>query len=290
MKTPPAPRVRDAIARVFIIAYREDTRRLEETLRAEGLEVIVQRQAGGESLKNVSPNLRCLINHADAWKKAADLDGLSLFVETDFAPCLGFGGLPLPFDPALHGPRSWAYLYAGGPRIYERLESGHLLAHACSTVAYCMPPEVARMGLAYVEQLRSRHPDWSIYHPFDTELQWHLMGMGARAFVPLRQLGEHGGKPNPEHFAIGMGASLFRRLLARLGIGLNHYADVLAGPLAFLPLYAGESRIRYLLTRIEGRAFGWARFLAGKTVSSLASPPRCSRIALYRTSLLRLIF
>lgn len=264
MNPPDGPSLASAIARVFIVAHREDTSRLERVLREQGMEVRVLRQEHDAITRTFSPNLRCLLNHAAGWEIAATTEGLSLFVEADFAPCRDFGRLPLPFDPEQHGDHSWAYIYAGGPRIYSRLPTGHLLGHACSTVAYVMPPRVAGLALRYVEKLRERHADWRIYHPFDTELQWHLMGMGARAFVPWRQLGEHGGRPNPEHFRTGMGASRARRLLARLGIGLNHYADTLLAPLAFPPDYAEGSAWRLKRTRLEGWATGVLRLFAGK--------------------------
>lgn len=289
MNPPPGPPLAQAIARVFIVAYREDTTRLETELRSQGFPVSVLRQEHDALTRTFSPNLRCLLNHASGWALAAEAPGLSLFVEADFAPCRDFGRLPLPFNPTIHGDHSWAYIYAGGPRIYERLPSGHLLAHACSTVAYVMPPRVARLGLAYVEKLRDRHPDWTRYHPFDTELQWHLMGAGARAFVPWRQLGEHGGRPNPEHFRIGMGAGRFRRALARLGVGVNHYADTLVGPLAFLPDYAEGSRCRAARVRLEGWIVGLLRMLAGKTAIPYRELPLPRRASLRWHCALRMV-
>lgn len=289
MKPPPGPPLAQAIARVFIVAYREDTTRLEAELRAQGFAVSVLRQELDAHTRTFSPNLRCLLNHASGWAIAAEAPGLSLFIEADFAPCRAFGRLPLPFDPALHGEHAWAYIYAGGPRIYEQLPSGHLLAHACSTVAYVMPPGVARFALDYVAELKVSHPDWSVYYPFDTVIQWYLMGRGARAFVPWRQLGEHGGLSNPEHFRFGMGASSFRRLLAYAGVGLNHHADNLAGPLAILPLYAQGRRPRLWRTRIEGRLFGWYRLLYGQTVAPLAPLSLPRRLNLYWRCALRLL-
>ena len=289
MSTPPAPRIRDAVARVFVVAYRENTDRLETELLRQGLATTVLRQEHDEITREFSPNLRCLLNHAAGWELAARAEGLSLFVEADFAPCRDFGDLPLPFDPVLHGDAAWAYLYAGGPRIYAREATGHLLAHACSTVAYVMSPRVARMGLVYLADLRVRHGDWRRYHAFDTELQWYLMGYGARAYVPWRQLGEHGGRPNPEHFRTGMGASRFRRLLASFGVGVNHYADALAGPLAFSPDYAEGRALRQLRIRIEGRVVGWLRLLLGKTIQPISPLSRPARLSLAWHCLHRLL-
>jgi hypothetical protein len=289
MNAPPAPRIRDAVARVFIVAHREKTARLENELGRQGLAVTVLRKEDDAITREFSPNLRCLLNHAAGWEIAARSEGLSLFVEADFAPCRDFGNLPLPFDPSLHGDAAWAYVYAGGPRIYAREASGHLLAHACSTVAYVVPPRVARMGLVYLADLRNRHPDWRLYHAFDTELQWYLMGYGAKAYVPWRQLGEHGGRPNPEHFGTGMGASRLRRLLARAGVGLNHYADALAGPLAFSPDYAAGGRLRLLRIRAEGRVTGLLRLLLGKTMKPITPLSRRERLSLAWCCLRRLV-
>jgi hypothetical protein len=62
--------------------------------------------------------------------------------------------------------------------------------------------------------------------------------------------GEHGGLMNREH--------------GRSGVRGWHQADVLAGPLHFLPLYAHGSRARYGAVRALARARGWYRFLYGK--------------------------
>jgi hypothetical protein len=289
MSVPPSPQIRVAVARVFVVAHRENTNRLEDELVSQGLTVSVLRQEHDAITREFSPNLRCLLNHAVGWEIAARSEGLSLFVESDFTPCRNFGNLLLPFDPALHGNAAWGYLYAGGPRIYAREATGHLLAHACSTVAYVMPPRVAQMGLAYLAELRTRHPDWRRYHAFDTELQWHLMGYGARAYVPWRQLGEHGGIANLEHIGTGMGASCVRRWFAHLGIGRNHYADALAESLAFPPEYSHGSCLRLLRIRIEGRATGLLRLLLGKTISPIAPLSLRARLALTWHGLHRLL-
>jgi len=289
MRAPASPQLRAAVARVFIVAHHENTRRLEEELVSQGLAVSVLRQKHDAITREFSPNLRCLLNHASGWEIAARSEGLSLFVEADFTPCENFGDLPLPFDPALHGDAAWAYLYAGGPRIYAREVTGHLLAHACSTVAYVMSSRVAQMGLTYLAELRKRHPDWRRYHAFDTELQWHLMGYGARAYVPWRQLGEHGGIANLEHIGTGMGASRLRRLLARVGIGKNHYADALVGALAFPPEYSRGNYLRLVRVRFEGRATGLLRLLFGKTICPIAPLSLGARLTLTWHGLRRLL-
>ena len=280
MKSPPGPELRKAITRAFIIAYREDTTRLENELGEQGIETCVLRQQHDASLSGYSPQMLCLLNHASAWERSSAEQGLTLFIEADFVPCRNFGHLPLPFDPSAQGELAWSYIYAGGPRIYECLPSGHFLAHACSSVAYVMPPAVARLGLAYVEELRVRHPDWKVYYPWDTEIQWHLMGKGARAFVPWRQLGEHGGLPNPEHARNYGGLGFFRRALARGGIGINHRADALAAPLAFLPDYARGKRSALFKMRVEGRITGILRLLCGKMVAPLGPTTPSQRLLL----------
>ncbi|HTJ78578.1 MAG TPA: hypothetical protein VL357_06240 [Rariglobus sp.] len=272
--------LRTAIARAFVIAHREDTSRLEAELRLQGIKTHVLRQDPDPHILTFSAQMRCLLNHANAWKRAAESEGLTLFIEADFVPCRGFGGLSLPFDPSLHGELAWCYLYAGGPRIYSRLPSGHFLAHACGCVAYVMPPKVARLAHIYTEELRIRHPEWNIYHPWDTEIQWYLMGDGARAFIPRKQFGEHGGHSNPEHAYTAVGRRPARRLLARAGIGVNHHADSLAAPLAFLPNYSRGRRLLFWRTRAEGRATGMLRFFCGKMACPLGKPPLIQRLSL----------
>ncbi len=93
------------------------------------------------------------------------------------------------------------------------------------------------------------------------------MGMGAKCFMPYRQYGEHGGVSNPEHAKSLIGFAKRITILGRLGLGKNHHAETLYGPLQFLPLYAGGSRIRFLVIRLEAKVIGLLRLLGGRVVS-----------------------
>jgi hypothetical protein len=115
------------------------------------------------------------------------------------------------------------------------------------------------------------------------------MGKGGKCFMAYRQFGEHGGMPNKEHRSAPTGILIRLPLVSRLGIGLNHHADVLRAPLKFLPAYATGSRLRYWRKRAEGRTLGFLRLVAGRTVAPLNPMSGAARLRLYGTALVRLL-
>lgn len=254
------------LAQSLIIAYREDTSELERALAAEGVSARVLRPAYTEVELTYSRTIRCLLNHANAWRAAADAPGLTLIVEADFVPCVGFGDLPLPWDPAARGDQAWGYLYSAAPRIFGCLPDGTLPGHSATTVAYVVSPCVAAWLCDYVREEMTRHGDLTTYSLWDTQYQWHMMGRGATCFMPFRNYGEHGGIANREHGQAGIGVAKRVRLLSWLGVGRNHHADVLYARLKFLPLYAQGSRRRLWRTRLEAKLLGWLKLLTGRIV------------------------
>jgi hypothetical protein len=275
---PRPPALKDCVERVCILAWREDTGRLEQALAAEGFRVEVVRATYSAEEMAASRVIRCLLNHRGVWARCAAQAGLWMTVEADFVPCRGLGSLPLPYPWELRH-RAWAWLYAGGPRLYERLPGGGLRGHACATVAGVMGPEVAAALVDFADAEIAQRGLASL-SPWDTYLQYHLKKRGLLSFFPFRQYGEHGGIPNPEHATAGMGQNG------------AHQADALWGPLHFLPAYAKGSRLRYGCFRARAKALGAARFLTGRFVEPLTlrrAPDGRTRLRLLATGIHRLL-
>src|SRR5262249_12902477 len=81
---------------VVIVAHREDTAPLTKALLAEGLTVDEVRGPYTSEQLKFSAIMRCLVNHANAWRIAANRDRPTIIVEADFVPVKGFGDLPAP--------------------------------------------------------------------------------------------------------------------------------------------------------------------------------------------------
>ena len=275
--TSSAPSLGSLVTRTIILAYREDTTPLENALRAEGLNPVVQRRTYTPSEQTYSRTIRCLLNHADAWRAAADHNGYALILEADFVPCRRFASLPAPFDPARHGPLAWAFLYAGGPRFLHLLPGGFIQGHAACPVAILLSPGVARHLVDFAEELVRTTSDLTTYSLWDTIFQWHMMGMGATCFMPYRHYGEHGGIPNPEHNVSGAGRFA------------NHHAECLQGPLAFLPAYARGSRAIYVRTRLLAKLVGLARVITRRVVDPNQPMPANERFHAYVMAFRRLL-
>lgn len=284
----PAPPLRSEISQTIILAYTEMVAELQQALEQEGLRPQVMRPDYTPRELTYSRTIRCMLNHASAWQLASEVVGLTLIVEADFVPCEGFGALPLPFSPKLHGPAAWAFLYAGGPRLFRRFPDGSLQGHAACPVAYVVPPLVAGWLVEYARDELRRQNDPTVYSLWDTQFQWHMMGRGAICFMPFRQYGEHGGLPNPEHRREGVGVGNRWKLLRHLGVGRNHHADVLWSRLKFLPAYARGSRWRFVRTRFEAKLLGWLKLLSGRCVMPQRPLPLPGRLRLYLAGAQRL--
>ena len=221
------PALRDCASHCLIVAYRESTESLETALISEGFTVETLRPNYTPLEMTYSRTIRCMLNHANAWEKARKRTGLTIVIEADFVPCVGFGEIPMPFDPAVHGDDAWAYLYSGGPRFFEVLPDRTLRGHSSTTVAYLLSPRVAALCAEYGREELIRHGDLTQYSLWDTQFQWHVMGKGGKCFMAYRQFGEHGGMPNKEHRGAPTGILLKLPFASKLGIGLNHHADTL---------------------------------------------------------------
>ncbi len=196
---------------------------------------------------------RCLLSHRNAWKRALESPSYTLICEADFVPCRGIGDFEV-FWP-IEKDCAWGYLYQGSPRLLAMVgQRPFLRGHNATTVSYVVNKIVASLMLTFFEVEKKAY-DFRSYFAWDAHLQWHLMGLGAEAFIPMRHYGEHGGVPNPEHGKIGS--------LPRDG---SHHADNLMNSLHFLPLYANGSYLSYLLVRLGARLRGFGRLLTGRLI------------------------
>lgn len=268
---PARPNVRlvDAIGSTLIIAHKEDTHPLEQALTQNGFCCQVMRQASS-GLENFSPSQRCLLNHAQAWKRAAAENQLTLVVEADFVPVVNFGQLPLPFDnTALDAGIAW--LYTCAPQLYSVNANGYAQGFSTSMVAYVLTPEAATRLLEFCDRICALHSPES-YICWDSQIDETLRQHGLKNYIPYRNYGEHGGLPNPEH--------------RRNGLSAVHRADVLHGNLAFSPLYAAN-RLHFQWVRLKAQFKGIGRLLSGKylrpkVVQHSSVPWRLVRFAIAR--------
>src|SRR5262245_4598386 len=226
---------------VAIIAHNEQTTMLEHVLRQEGFSSIVFRGPYTEEQKSFSSQIRCLINHANAWTYASKSPRPVIVCEADFVPCIGFGSLPAPF---LWPPRTrsefgrFAWLYSAGSILYGIDEEGYPHGHGNTTVAYVLSPLAATACLEFFEMEMTR-PNAGEYRLWETQLGIFLRWKrGIRNHIPIYQYGEHGGLPNREH-----SENRVRRW---------HQADILWNKLSFMPSYAQGNTVRYLFVRARG--------------------------------------
>jgi hypothetical protein len=240
--------LRCATSGVVIVAHREDTGELKNTLVGQGFSVDEVRGPYTTEQLKFSAIMRCLVNHANAWKIAATRTLPSIIVEADFVPVRGFGDLPSPL-PVQSIDHSLGYLYSVAPQVWDLAQPDIARGHGGGMVALVVPQKVAVLLLQYFEETLLANPQGS-YLPFDTQVGYWLMARGIESYIPYRHYGEHGGIGNPEH--------------ARAGLGRPHQADVLHGPLAFLPPYAMGKVLRFWRTRIRARSWGILRLAAGR--------------------------
>jgi hypothetical protein len=242
--------LQSACAGVIIVAHHEDTSSLHLALTFEGLNTDEVRGPYAPEQESFSAIMKCLANHANAWRIAITREKPTIIVEADFVPVKGFGSLPIPAPTEKFG-ECLPYLYACGPQIWD-LTAAAARGHAGGMVALVVWPKVARLMLEFFEAQLAANPQGH-YTPFDTKIGYWLMDKGIQSYLPQRQYGEHGGISNPEH--------------ARAGLGRPHHADSLANQLMFLPAYAEGSRVSLWRTRIMARAWGWLRLLTGRLIS-----------------------
>ena len=234
---------------VVIVAHHENTTLLEHCLEKQGFSCISVRGPYTNEQKTYSRAIRCLINHANAWRVVAQGNKPVIIVEADFVPCVGFRTLPVPFwwedREEKTGAGRFAWLYSAGSILYGIDECGYPHGHGNATVAYILSPAAARACIDFYD-LEITRPNPGEYRLWETQLGVYLRWKkGIRNHIPIYQYGEHGGIPNNEH--------------SQKGVRDWHQADVLWDRLAFLPDYARGSRIRYRAIRIRGWLRGCAR-------------------------------
>jgi hypothetical protein len=268
-----APRtLRQVSLGVIIVAHREDTSLLRQTFESEGLRVDEVRGPYAPGQEKFSAAMRCFVNHANAWRIAAGRDKPSIVVEADFVPVRGFADLPAPIPPN-EDTRYLGYLYTVGPQIWDLVRPDLACGHGGGTVALLIHPTVATMLLQFLDEQLAANP-LGEYSPFDTKIGYWLKDRGVESYIPYRHYGEHGGIGNPEH--------------AGAGLGRPHQADLLQGPLAFLPAYAEGSRLKSWATRTRARVWGLLRLAAGRYLT-WSNFKRSERSAMFRYAVGRFV-
>ncbi|NET58147.1 MAG: LPS biosynthesis glycosyltransferase [Symploca sp. SIO2E6] len=277
--TPQSHQLTNCIGRVFIIAYKESTQLLEETLAKEGLPCEVLRQKHQPETENFSPSYLCLLNHRRAWEEATQQSKPTLIVEADFVPVLGLGKLPLPFNPH-QTDVGVSWLYTCAPQVYYVSPDGYAQGFSTSMVAYIVTPGAAQYLIDLAEEVKQKMGT-SNYSSWDSEVDSVLLAKQLKNYIPFRNYGEHGGLPNLEHHAHGLSKT--------------HRADILYGKLAFVPSYAieGNSQLKFLSTRLKARLKGIARLVMGKflrvpVIQGSSTPTRLISFAVRRQLSMRL--
>lgn len=262
------------ISRVLIIAYQESTQELEKLLTTEGFNIEVLRQEAKPEYKNFSRSYLCLMNHQRAWERATQEAQPTMIIEADFVPVIGFGELPLPFNPN-QSDVGISWLYTCAPQLYHVSADGYAEGFSTSAVAYIVTPQSACYLLQLAEEIREK-VGVTNYSSWDSTIDSFLRHKKLKNYIPWRNYGEHGGLPNPEHY---------QNKLSR-----THRADVLYDKLAFMPLYAvgqNNGNLKLLWIRLWARVKGITRLLTGrflrvKVVQSSSFPLRLLSFAILR--------
>ncbi len=234
-----------AIPDILIIAYKENTTQLETCLTRTGFTPQVLRQITTPAMQTYSPSYCCLLNHHRAWTQIASSDRPTIIIEADFVPIADLGQAPLPC-PIADPQTGLTWLYACAPQLYTVTPQGHAEGFSASTVAYILTPAAAQALLDF-PQPYSQTPDQ--YSSWDSELAEYLRKRGFTNYIPYRNYGEHGGRPNPEHRTNGLSPV--------------HRADLLYDRLAFAPPYAQDPTHRWI-ERPRARLKGVARLVTGR--------------------------
>jgi hypothetical protein len=240
--------LRDACSGVLIVTHREDTTALRAAMANEGLAAEEVRGPYTPEQLKYSAVMQALVNHANAWRIAASRDLPTIVAEPDFVPVRGFGNLPLPVPPG-KSTNSLAYLYSVGPEIWDLATPDIARGRGGSVVAVVVPPAVASLLMNFFEEELIANAAGT-YRPWDSGMGYWLLNKGIESYLPYRHYGEHGGIGNPEH--------------AKFGLGRSHRADALQASLAFLPIYARGSIVRFWATRLRGRFWGLLRLVTGR--------------------------
>ncbi|MEO1593557.1 MAG: LPS biosynthesis glycosyltransferase [Cyanobacteria bacterium J06632_22] len=270
-----ASRLVDCIGETLILAYREDTTSIVESLTAAGCRCTVLRQAHQPEYADYARSYLCLLNHRQAWVQALQSDRPTLIVEADFVPVSNFGELPPPFDPG-RDDLGIAWLYTCAAQIYTLAQGGYAQGYSTAMVAYVVTARSAQLLLDLADDIAQK-PGPTAYSPWDSGIEYYLRDRNLVNYVPWRNYGEHGGLPNPEHRQNRLSAT--------------HRADVLYGPLAFTPAYGTAESM--LGARAYARLKGLGRLLLNKylrwpVLSGSSQPLALLKFALSRQLTLRL--
>lgn len=240
--------VGEGFSAAYILAYQEDVGGLVTALEIEGFSVATIRAVYTEEEQQFSQSIRVLLNHMKAWQQVVATNQPALIVESDFVPCKGIFGYKSPI-PGQFSSKSIGWLYTCGPEFYDLVDGEFLRCHSAAPVALVVSPPAAECLLQFAEKFLS-DCDPMQYSTWDTEIRYYLQKRGFMSFMPLRNYGEHGGLPNKEH--------------GEAGLHPAHRADVLAGPLHYLPQYANNDVLNFLKTRMHYKLRGVGRLLAGR--------------------------
>jgi len=243
--------IKDAIDQTIILAYKEDTHPLETFFLEQKFDCQVIRQKHKTDYKGYSPSYLCMLNHYSAWLQVIASNQPTLICEADFVPVRTLATLPLPYEPSLSDV-GIAWLYTCAPQIYNVSPDNYAIGFSTSMVAYILTPAGAQHLIQLVDQI-TKHPGPTQYSTWDSNVEEFLRTRGLNGYVPWRNYGEHGGKPNPEH--------------KKAGLSPAHRADVLYGPLAFAPLYTAMQPypgLNVLCSRLKARIKGLGRLALGR--------------------------
>jgi hypothetical protein len=267
------------IGKLYILAYKEDTRLLEETLTQAGFQCEVLRQQHQEGYEQFSRSYLCLLNHRAAWERATQETKPTLIIEADFVPVVNFGNLPLPFDPTQTNV-GIAWLYTCAPQVYSVSQTGYAEGFSTAAVAYIVTPQSAQCLIELAGEIKEKYGPTN-YSAWDSTIDSFLRKRKFKNYIPFRNYGEHGGLPNPEH--------------RQQGLSPSHRADTLYGKLAFLPPYAKDQggMWKLLQVRSQARLKGLARLVTGRflripVIQGSSVPGRLIKFAVSRQLLLRL--
>jgi hypothetical protein len=250
----PLRKIKDISRDVYIIAHKENTQFLENFFLQRGFELHVLRRQYSREEQAQPSQVRCLLNHRDAWQAIADSGRAGIVVEADFVPIRSFADACAPFDPEV-SPVAIGWLYAGGPVIYGFDRRGFALGNSSTAVALLVMPQAAAALVSFAsDELAAATPEILLW---DTYFCHQLRGrMNVPTYIPLKQFGEHGGIANPDH-----------NLHMARGW---HQGDILLDRLAFMPTYARGNPLRFLVIRWRAALRGMVRVFTGRFIEPSA--------------------
>ena len=263
-------KIKEITNKVYILAYKEDVRQLENWFQQQRFSVKVCRRNYTQQELGFSTTIRALINHRDAWSAIAVSGQAGIVVESDFVPITGFGDAYALFDPDI-SPIAVGWLYSGGADLYRFDKGGYAIGHSSTVVALLITelaaPKLVKFADEEIEKSGGKYTIWDCY--FSHRLRRE---MDVPTYIPFKQFGEHGGvSSNPEH--------------KEHKIREWHQADILLGSLAFMPAYAKGNALRYRLIRLRANIRGLLRVFLGRYIA-----PRIFKSSDKKDMMIRFLF